>query len=111
MFITKHESNQYATQMYSEEYVISNTSFLNNYVVEYCGRCTFQIICGIYPKTVVSQDYDSDADKEYVIAGNSAIVKCDIPSFIADFVTVTGWLEESQDIEYFPSNNFGTTID
>ena len=58
----------------------------------------------------MSQEYETDSRKEHVIAGNSAIIKCDIPSFIADFVTVTGWLEESQDIEYFPSHNFGTMI-
>ena len=59
---------------------------------------------------MVSQEYGTDARQERVIAGNAAIIKCDIPSFIADFVTVTGWLEESQDIEYFPSGNFGTMI-
>ena len=59
---------------------------------------------------MVSQEYETDVNKERAIAGNSAIMKCDITSFIADFVTVTGWLEESQDIEYFPSDNFGTMV-
>lgn len=33
-------------------------------------------------------------DKEYVMRGNSAILKCSIPSFVADFVHVVGWIDE-----------------
>lgn len=34
--------------------------------------------------------------------GNSAILKCSIPSFVADFVHVVGWIDE-EGHEYFPS--------
>lgn len=33
--------------------------------------------------------------KEYVIRGNAAILKCTIPSFVADFVHVISWLDNS----------------
>lgn len=33
-------------------------------------------------------------DNEYVMRGNSAILKCSIPSFVADFVHVTAWVDE-----------------
>lgn len=34
----------------------------------------------------------TEAENEYVIKGNSAVVKCKIPSFVADFVQVEAWL-------------------
>ena len=42
---------------------------------------------------VVNQFYLTDGENEYVIRGNSAILKCKIPSFIADFVTVDAWID------------------
>lgn len=29
---------------------------------------------------------------EYVIRGNAAIMKCSVPSFVADFITVEAWV-------------------
>jgi hypothetical protein len=31
---------------------------------------------------------------EYVIRGNAAILKCSIPSFVADFVYVVAWVDD-----------------
>lgn len=31
---------------------------------------------------------------EYVMRGNSAILKCTIPSFVADFVYVVAWIDD-----------------
>lgn len=33
-------------------------------------------------------------DDEYVMKGNAAILKCSIPSFVSDFVSVVGWVDE-----------------
>lgn len=33
-------------------------------------------------------------DNEYVMRGNAAILKCIIPSFVADFVHVVAWIDE-----------------
>ena len=52
--------------------------------------------------SVVSQDYSTDAHKIHVIIGNSALVKCDIPSFVSDFVSVVSWVD-NDNVEYFPS--------
>ncbi|KZS21906.1 putative Down Syndrome cell adhesion molecule protein 1 [Daphnia magna] len=41
---------------------------------------------------VVSQEYDTDASKEYVIRGNSALLKCQFPSFMADHLQVESWM-------------------
>lgn len=45
---------------------------------------------------------------EYVIKGNAAVLKCNIPSFVADFVRVDGWIA-SDGTEYAASSEFGKT--
>ncbi|KAG8223600.1 hypothetical protein J437_LFUL004123, partial [Ladona fulva] len=54
----------------------------------------YSYVCGIH-ETVVQQVYESEVNNEYVIRGNSAILKCSIPSFVADFVTVVSWQDDS----------------
>jgi hypothetical protein len=56
----------------------------------------------------VSQAYESEADNEYVIRGNSAIMKCEVPSFVADFVSVDLWTD-SDGNNYYPSNEYGNS--
>lgn len=41
------------------------------------------------------QNYLTEAENEYVIRGNTAVVKCKIPSFVADFVSVDAWIDDS----------------
>lgn len=41
---------------------------------------------------------------EFVLRGNSATLKCLIPSFIADFVHVSDWISDDGE-EYVPSTN------
>ena len=48
----------------------------------------------------VTQDYRTDAQIVYVIIGNAALMKCEIPSFVADFVTVNSWIDNTGS-EYF----------
>jgi hypothetical protein len=31
--------------------------------------------------------------KEYVISGNDALMKCSVPSHVADFITVVSWID------------------
>ena len=42
---------------------------------------------------VSAQRFEIDILRESVIIGNDALFKCSIPSFVADFVTVTGWVD------------------
>ena len=43
---------------------------------------------------MISQDFKIHVDFEnYVILGNDALLKCDIPSFVADLVDVFGWFD------------------
>lgn len=43
---------------------------------------------------------------EYVIKGNSAVLKCSIPSFVADFVRVESWIDEENNVLRH-SDNYG----
>lgn len=56
---------------------------------------------------MVAQYYEADVNKEHVIRGNAAVVKCLIPSFVADFVTVESW-HTDQDEAYYPGTDYGS---
>ncbi|XP_025152797.1 Down syndrome cell adhesion molecule-like protein Dscam2 isoform X47 [Harpegnathos saltator] len=45
-------------------------------------------------RAVVSQFYVTEAENEYVIRANSAIMKCKIPSFVSEFVLVDQWVAD-----------------
>ena len=57
---------------------------------------------------MVTQQYLTETHNNYAIIGNSALLKCEIPSFVADFVTVDSWTDNNGN-EYFSesSNNYG----
>lgn len=46
---------------------------------------------------------------EYVIKGNAAVLKCSIPSFVADFVRVESWIDE-EGTELRHSEDYGTSL-
>ena len=58
--------------------------------------------------SVVAQEFITEAHNVHVIIGNSALLKCEIPSFVADFVSVASWVENNG-LEYFP-NHIGTFV-
>lgn len=58
---------------------------------------------------VVNQFYEAEILTEYVIRGNAAILKCSIPSFVADFVKVEAWIaDDGNEISY--SDELGITL-
>ena len=57
---------------------------------------------------VVIQNYDTDVNKEYIIRGNAGIIKCSLPSFVADFLEVTSWTTDSNETFYAKEDNYGT---
>ncbi|KAL9920277.1 Down syndrome cell adhesion molecule 1 isoform 9-T9 [Glossina fuscipes fuscipes] len=59
----------------------------------------------VHVRAVVSQQYEEDIHKAFVIRGNSAILKCDIPSFVADFVSIVSW-HTDQDENFFPGTEY-----
>ena len=55
---------------------------------------------------VASQMYKTSGNEEYVIVGNDVIMKCNIPSFVADFVSVQSW-QDSEGLEFHSGSNYG----
>ena len=58
----------------------------------------------LYLISVVSQEYITYAHNVQVIIGNSALFKCEIPSFVTDLVTVVSWSDHEKN-EYFLSGS------
>ena len=59
---------------------------------------------------MVQQFYQTRVIDEFVLRGNSATLKCNLPSFVADFVFVEAWISDD-DTEYLPNNdNFGIYV-
>ena len=56
---------------------------------------------------MVGQPYDLDASKEYVIRGNSALIKCQFPSFMSDFLHVESWTIDDNIVTTY-SDIYGT---
>lgn len=56
---------------------------------------------------MVAQYYEADVNKEHVIRGNAAIIRCLIPSFVADFVDVVSWHTDQEDV-YYPGTDYGS---
>ncbi|XP_034653888.1 Down syndrome cell adhesion molecule-like protein Dscam2 isoform X4 [Drosophila subobscura] len=50
----------------------------------------------VHVRAVVPQSYTVNVMDESILRGNSAIVKCHIPSFVADFIVVDSWVEDEQ---------------
>lgn len=48
---------------------------------------------------VASQVYTVNLMEENVLRGNSAIVKCHIPSFVTEYVSVTSWIMSEPNID------------
>ena len=41
----------------------------------------------------VIQKYDATVSREDILLSNDVLFKCGIPSFVADFVSVVGWVD------------------
>ena len=55
---------------------------------------------------MATQAYKTGASEEYIIIGNDALMKCYIPSFVTDFVSVVSWVD-SEGSQIFENDNFG----
>lgn len=58
----------------------------------------------------MSQAHEIDAGKEYVIRGNSALVKCQFPSFMAEHLHVESWLIDESELVAYPPDRYGIAL-
>ena len=57
--------------------------------------------------SAIVQNYDTNVYGEDVMIGNDVLLKCNIPSYVADFLTVASWVSSEGD-EISPNpNTFG----
>jgi hypothetical protein len=49
--------------------------------------------------SAVTQDYTTYVHHAHVIRGNDVLLKCDIPSFVSDFVSVQSWVD-NEDVTF-----------
>lgn len=47
-------------------------------------------------------------NKAYIIRGNAAVLKCEIPSFVADFVSVVSWHTDEDGENFYPDTAYGS---
>lgn len=59
---------------------------------------------------MVSQHYAVNVMDEYVLRGNPGILKCHIPSFVADFVYVEAWIQNEKVQLTSDGRDYGTLI-
>lgn len=64
--------------------------------------------------SVVSQAYDVKFWEEYVLRGNAAILKCQIPSYVSEYVSVSSWIisedENEQEIRINSTSDLGINL-
>ena len=59
---------------------------------------------------MVSQDYVARVHEIDVILGNSGLLKCEIPSFVIDFVSVINWVNDQGEELFSAQNSMGKSL-
>lgn len=60
---------------------------------------------GFLLPAVVQQFYQSRVIDEFVLRGNTGILKCLVPSFVTDFVQVEAWISDDGKTHSYEPNN------
>ncbi|XP_077518347.1 cell adhesion molecule Dscam1-like isoform X2 [Amblyomma americanum] len=48
----------------------------------------------VHVRAAVNQEFDVQVYDEFVIKGNTGVLRCQIPSFVKEYVTVTSWVRD-----------------
>ena len=59
--------------------------------------------------SVVHQPYDIYVETEHVIQGNDGLLKCRVPSFVADLVFISGWIDNLENSFLLEANQIGSS--
>ncbi|KAI9581533.1 hypothetical protein GQX74_012858 [Glossina fuscipes] len=55
---------------------------------------------------IVNQKYTVQVHDEYVMTGNTAVLKCQVPSYMSEFVMVTAWVQDTG-MHLYPNTDIG----
>uniref|UniRef100_A0A1B0GF86 Ig-like domain-containing protein n=1 Tax=Glossina morsitans morsitans TaxID=37546 RepID=A0A1B0GF86_GLOMM len=75
-------------------------------------RCKLRNLVGtvlsreIHVRGVVNQKYTVQVHDEYVMTGNTAVLKCQVPSYMSEFVMVTAWVQDTG-MHLYPNTDIG----
>ncbi|KAG4065278.1 hypothetical protein HA402_012720, partial [Bradysia odoriphaga] len=100
-------SQFYESQVY-DEYVIKGNAVvlkchLPSFIVDHVEIVEWVDSNGGHYKhdnPVVSQFYEAQVSDEYVIKGNAAVLRCNIPSFVSDHVIITEWIDSNANLQF-----------
>ncbi|XP_063226995.1 cell adhesion molecule Dscam2 [Bacillus rossius redtenbacheri] len=57
-------------------------------------------------RAVVQQKYEVQVYDEYVISGNTAVLRCQVPAYVAEYVMVTSWVQDGS-VNIYPNTDTG----
>ncbi|KAK5637805.1 hypothetical protein RI129_000012, partial [Pyrocoelia pectoralis] len=80
--------------------------FVSHAVPVTVGRQEFKGGGTIITRNFVKQKYDVQVYDGYVIMGNTAVLKCKISSYVAEYVMVTSWVQDGT-INIYPNTDIG----
>ncbi|XP_072160841.1 cell adhesion molecule Dscam1 [Bemisia tabaci] len=75
-------------------------------------RCKARNLAGIalsrlvYIRAVVKHKYEVQVYDEYVISGNTAVLRCRVPNHVTEFIMVTSWIQDG-DVNIYPNTDTG----
>ncbi|XP_072765861.1 Down syndrome cell adhesion molecule 1 isoform X8 [Anoplolepis gracilipes] len=105
----------YETRVIDEFVLCGNTatlkclvpSFVADFVdvIEWLAEDGSMYSANSQQEKVVGQRYAVNVMDEHVLQGNAAIIKCHIPSFVAEFVEVDSWIED-ETTDIYPSADY-----
>lgn len=75
-------------------------------VIKPCAISSNQYLYIIFIFQVVTQKYDVQVHDVYVISGNTAVLRCRVPIYVADYVLVTSWVQNGN-VNIYPSTDVG----
>lgn len=52
------------------------------------------------------QVYEARVNDEFILRGNTAVLKCIVPSFVADFVHVVAWTMDNETVSAEEHSNY-----
>lgn len=65
------------------------------------------LMASFFHFSVVNQYYEAQVYDVFVIKGNTAVFKCQIPSFVSDHVEIVSWQDTDKNMFLPPTTDYG----
>ena len=64
----------------------------------------YVMIAEKFSSVAAQMNYETDINKEYVIKGNAAVLKCIVPSYLLDYLEIISWMVDDDEMNYNDKN-------